>query len=84
MVNYEMRGSMCSSLVPYVLLLVLLLSLCANEAALGQSNQGSFLFIDFYANLVMHSLLVRQLADYGIYCGQMYSVTYPLQPYSGS
>ena len=61
MVNYEMRGSMCSFLVPYVLLRVLLLSLCANGAALGQPNQGIFLFIDFYANLVMHSLLVRQL-----------------------
>lgn len=52
MVNYEMRGTMCSSLVPYVLVRVLLLSLCANRAALGQPNQGSFLFIDFYANSV--------------------------------
>lgn len=46
MVNYEMRGSVCS-LVPYVLLRVLLLSLCANGAALGQPNQGIFLFIEF-------------------------------------
>lgn len=60
MVNYEMRGSMCCSLVPYVLR-VLLLSFCANWAALGLRYQGNSLFISFYANSVMLSLLVRQL-----------------------
>jgi len=41
MVNYEMRGTMCSSLVPFVLLRVLLWSLCANRAALGQPSQDT-------------------------------------------